>query len=137
MSSWNDNVIAEFRANNGSVGRFGTALLLLHTIGAKTGQERIIPVRGEEHGDGWILMASAAGSPKHPAWYFNLKAHPDIDVEVALDGEIRTVPATLTELEGDEYATEYAAFVARNPGFQEYEAKTQGRQMPLFKASRR
>ncbi len=57
----------------------------VHTIGAKSGLERDIPLLATKHGEQFLLVASKAGAPKHPAWLYNLRAHPD--VEVTFDGE--------------------------------------------------
>ncbi len=66
----------------------------MHTIGAKSGEERLAPVMGLRLDDGWLIVASKGGAPENPAWYYNLLAHPEFDVEVHVDGEIATVPVT-------------------------------------------
>ena len=77
-NDWNEKIIEEFRANRGQVESFGNApLLILHTTGAKTGQERESPVLYRSQGDDLIVFASFAGAPVNPAWYHNLVAHPD------------------------------------------------------------
>ena len=79
MNDWNTNIIAEFRANQGQVGgQFeGAPILLLHTIGAKTGQERVNPMMYRKVDGGYAVFASFAGQPVNPAWYPNLVANPD------------------------------------------------------------
>jgi deazaflavin-dependent oxidoreductase (nitroreductase family) len=137
VSDWNEKMIAEFRENNGTAGRFGRGLVIMHTIGAKSGEERLVPVASMPTDDGWLVMASAAGSPKNPGWYYNLKKHPDFEVEVPADGDgIETVNVTAVELDDDEYPAAWSAFTARMPGFLEYEKTTQGRRMPLFELKR-
>ena len=85
-SDWNQKIIEEFRANGGKVESFGNApLLILHTTGAKTGQERESPVLYREQGDDLIVFASFAGAPVNPAWYHNLVAHPDATVELGTE----------------------------------------------------
>ena len=80
---WNTKIIEEFRANGGKVESFGNApILILHTTGAKTGQERESPVLYRERGDDLVMFASFAGAPVNPAWYHNLVAHPDATVEL-------------------------------------------------------
>ena len=133
MSNYNDPIIAEFRANGGRVKNFGSSLVLLHTIGAKSGEERINPVMSIRDGEDWVVIASAAGSPKSPAWYFNLVAHPDIDLEYGPD----TIPVHTTELTGAEYDRVWKTFTDRAPTFQEYAERTQGRTMPILRLSRR
>ena len=91
MSEWNDKVIEELRANGGTAPSMGGAtLLILHTIGAKSGQERLSPLLYRERGDDLVIFASYAGRP-HPAWFHNLVANPDVTVEVG--GETRSLRA--------------------------------------------
>ncbi len=84
MNKWqerNEGVIEEFRANGGKV-KGWAPLILLTTTGAKTGQRRIIPLMYVSDGDRVLAIASKGGSPKHPLWYHNLLAHPEVTVEV-------------------------------------------------------
>jgi deazaflavin-dependent oxidoreductase (nitroreductase family) len=118
---WNRKVIEEFRANGGKVASFGNApLLLLHTTGAKSGQERVSPVLYREQGDDLVVFASYAGAPVHPAWYHNLVAHPDATVE--LGTETRPVRARVAEGEERERLWEWNK--QDYPGFGDYETKT-------------
>jgi deazaflavin-dependent oxidoreductase (nitroreductase family) len=134
--SWNETVIAEFRANNGDVttGGFGRSLVLLHSLGAKSGQERINPVLGRRSGEDWVIAASAAGAPAHPAWYHNLLAHPDTTIETADAG---TVPVSASELTGAEYDLAWAGFVNQSAAFVEYQEKAGSRKIPLVLLRRR
>ena len=137
MSDWNDKMIAEFRDGNGTAGQFGRGLVIMHTIGAKSGQERLIPVAGMRNDDGWLVIASAGGRPKHPGWYHNLKKHPEFDVEVPADGDgIETEKVTAVELGDDEYPAAWKTFTTRMPNFLEYEKTTEGRRMPIFQLKR-
>jgi deazaflavin-dependent oxidoreductase (nitroreductase family) len=84
-SDYNTKIINEFRANQGRVGGMwtGTTLILLHHLGAKSGIERVTPVACSPQGDGrFAIWAANGGAPTHPTWYYNLKAHPRITVEV-------------------------------------------------------
>jgi deazaflavin-dependent oxidoreductase (nitroreductase family) len=84
-SDYNAEIIKEFRANHGRVGGMwaGTTLILIHHIGANSGIERITPVACSPQGGGrFAIWAANGGSPTHPNWYYNLKAHPRITVEV-------------------------------------------------------
>lgn len=83
MSDWNDRVIEEFRANSGVVGGAftGSRLMLLTTVGARSGLARTTPVAFTVDGDARILVASKAGSTSHPAWFANLTANPRVHVE--------------------------------------------------------
>lgn len=86
-SEFNQKVIAEFRANGGKVGgRFeGATLLLLHTSGAKSGEPRVNPVDCTILDEGIVVYASASGTPKSPAWYYNLVANPEVQVELGTE----------------------------------------------------
>src|ERR1700761_5738868 len=87
MSEWNDKIIAEFRANGGKVGgNFeGAPLLLLHSTGAKSGQERVNPMMYQAVGDAFAVFASKGGADSNPDWYYNLKANPEASVEVGTE----------------------------------------------------
>ncbi len=78
MSDWNKKVIEEFRANGGKVGGnfAGKPLLLLHTTGAKSGQEHVNPVAYTRNGNQLAVIASKGGAPTNPDWYYNILAHP-------------------------------------------------------------
>ncbi len=130
-NSWNQQIIDEFRANGGKVGgRFaGATLLILRTIGAKSGQVRESPVAYFPEDDGsMVVVASKAGLPTNPAWYHNLKANSRFDVEVGTD----TVPVIAEEITGAEYAAKWAEIVAKAPGYGEYQQKTT-RVIPLVR----
>lgn len=131
MSSWNDNAIAEFHENNGVTQRWGRSLVVMHTIGAKSGAERLTPVMGFRNDRGWFVVASKGGAPENPAWYHNLVAHPSFDVEALVGDEIQTVPVTARELEGDEYAAAWERIVAKVPVFSRY-AENAPRHLPVF-----
>ncbi|WP_030482582.1 nitroreductase family deazaflavin-dependent oxidoreductase [Nocardioides aequoreus] len=134
MSDWNDQIIEEFRANGGKVGGpfAGAPLLLLHSTGAKSGEERVHPMMYQAVGDDFAVFASKAGAPTNPTWYHNLRAHPDARVEVGTE----TLDVTARVLEGDERAAIWEEQKARYPGFAEYEAKTD-RMIPVVLLSRR
>jgi deazaflavin-dependent oxidoreductase (nitroreductase family) len=87
-SEFTDNVIAEFRANDGHVGGelAGTPIILMHHIGARTRTERVTPLAFSSQADGrLVIAASNGGSSTHPDWYHNLKAHPTIKVELGAE----------------------------------------------------
>lgn len=121
-NDWNAQVIADLRASNGKgTGPFERVpMLILHHTGAKTGRERETPLAYLPDGDRWIIFASKAGAPAHPHWFLNLKANPDVRVEV--DGE--TVAARATEVTGAERDAIYARQVEAIPQFAEYQEKT-------------
>ena len=122
MSDWNEQVIEEFRANEGKVGGFfkNATLLLLHTTGAKSGLERINPLMYLEDGDRYVVIASAGGAQNHPDWYYNVLANPAVGVEMGT--EAFQAQATVTE---EPQRTDlYATVSARYPNFIEYQEKT-------------
>ena len=84
-NGFNNQVIEEFRANDGLVtgSLTGTPILLLHHVGARSGIERVTPLSYTPYrAGGYLIVASNGGSPTHPSWYHNLKAHPTTHVEV-------------------------------------------------------
>jgi deazaflavin-dependent oxidoreductase (nitroreductase family) len=122
MSDWNTKIIEEFRATGGNVGgQFeGAPLLLLHSTGAKSGQDRVAPVMFLAKGDDLVVFASKAGADTNPDWFHNLKANPATRVEVGAD----TVPVRTRVAEGDERDKLFDEQKAAYPGFAEYEAGT-------------
>lgn len=135
MSDWNQKIIEEFRANEGRVGGpfEGAPMILVHHVGARSGTERVSPLVYFPQDDGTMLIvASKAGAPTNPDWYHNLRANPEVDVEVGTE----TFPVHVTELGPDERAREWPRIVARNPGFGEYEAKAAGRTIPVLRLQR-
>lgn len=122
MSDYNAKIIEEFRANAGRVGGSweGRDLLLLTTTGRKSGRTHTAPMVFTRDGERLLVYASKAGAPSHPDWYLNLVAEPHVVVEVGAE----RYAAIATPLEGDERDREFAAQVARNPVFGDYEQKT-------------
>ncbi|TDC98572.1 nitroreductase family deazaflavin-dependent oxidoreductase [Nonomuraea deserti] len=129
MNDFNQQVIDEFRANEGRVGgMFDKAhLLLLTTTGAKSGKHTTTPLMYLPDGDRHVVIASAGGADKHPAWYHNLRATPKATIEVGTD----TFEAGAVAVEGEERDQLYARMVAQAPQFAEYEAKT-ARRIPVI-----
>ncbi len=119
---FNERNINEFRANHGQLGgNFqGAPVLLLHSIGARSGEERVSPMMYLADGDRYLVFASAAGADRNPAWYWNLIAHPDVSIEV---GDQR-LDVHAVELGGAERDAKYAEQAKRYPGFAEYQRKT-------------
>lgn len=126
MNDINDRnklIIDEFRANAGKVGGpfAGRTLLLLHTIGAKSGREHINPVACVDDGDRLVIIASKAGAPNNPDWYYNLVAHPVVTVEVGTE----TFQVRAAVADEPERTRLYDKMVAVMPGFAEYQRKTE------------
>lgn len=130
---WNAAIIAEFRANGGKVAQFGDApLVILHTVGARSGEVREIPLVALRDDDRLFVFASAAGSPKNPAWYHNLRAHPEVDVEFGTE----TFRARLVELSDPDRGTRLDQQVERVPTFGEYITNAAPRLIPAFEIQR-
>lgn len=121
---WNQQIIDEFRSNGGTVTTmgFGRDLVLLHHIGAKSGAERVTPVMALRPGDGvWLIAASKGGAPTNPAWFHNLVAHPDVEIE---DPDEGTVRVRAEVLEGEQRDKVWKVFTEASEGFASYEKKT-------------
>ena len=133
VNDWNAKVIAEFRANEGKVGgQFaGAPMILVHHFGAKSGVERVSPMVYFPDGDRMLVVASAAGSPKNPDWYYNLRANPRVPVEVGVE----TFPVAVEELAPAERAEKWADLTAAMPGFADYQTKT-SRVIPVLALTR-
>jgi deazaflavin-dependent oxidoreductase (nitroreductase family) len=129
MSDWNSKIIEEFRANGGKVGGpfEGGPLLLLHTTGAKSGQQRVNPVMYQQVAGGYAVFASKGGAPVNPDWYHNLLAHPNVQAEIGT----RTVDLVARVAGSEERERIWAAQKAANPGFADYERQT-SRQIPVI-----
>lgn len=132
LGEFNRNIIEEFRANAGKVAAFeGGNLLLLHSIGARTGHPRVTPLAYLTIDGRMYIVGSYAGAPKDPAWVHNLRADPHARIEVgtdAYDVAVRELPLP----ERDEI---YPKIAAAAPAFAEYQANT-SRVIPLFELQR-
>ena len=98
----------------------GFPVLLLITIGRKSGLERIKALMYLTHGDAYVVAASALGQATHPAWWLNLLADPNAEVEIG--GE--RFPVQVREAEGEERATLWQAFTEKADDYAEYQAQT-------------
>jgi deazaflavin-dependent oxidoreductase (nitroreductase family) len=129
MNDYNRKVIEEFRANRGKVGGpfANTPLLLLTTKGARSGKPHTTPLGYLSEGEQMLIFASYLGAPKHPAWYHNLVAHPEVTVERGDE----TFEARATVLEGEERERMWQKAVTAFPFLLEHQAKT-SRQIPLI-----
>lgn len=141
--AFNIGVIEQFRANAGVMPEdspfHGNPTLLLTMTGAKSGRELTTPLTytkdpgadRESDGDGFIIMASAGGDPKAPAWTFNLRANPNVTIEV-LD---ETIPVRAVETEGDERQRVFDLMVTNLPRFGGYQESVE-RIIPVFRLDR-
>ena len=127
-NAFNRQVIEEFRANGGKVGGMfaGAPMLLLTTTGAKSGQARVSPMVYTTDNDRMVIIASKGGAPSHPDWFHNLRANPEVTVEVGTE----TFPARATIPEGTERQRLFDQMAAQMPNFAEYQRNTT-RQIPV------
>jgi len=129
-NDFNQQVIDEFRANNGRVGGWfeGGRLLLLTTTGARTGTRHTTPLGYlPDGGDRVLVIASAGGSTRHPDWYRNVLAHPQVTVEAGAF----TYEAQAVVLEGEERDRSFARAVEADRGWAEYQEKAGDRLLPV------
>lgn len=122
QNEFNRKIIEEFRANGGETfGPFkGRPLLLLTTTGAKSGEPRTTPLVYSRDGKRIVVIASMGGAPKHPAWFLNLRANPEVTVELGTE-KFRARASTAGAEERDRL---YAQQAAEMPAFNEYQQKT-------------
>ncbi|MDQ5821638.1 MAG: nitroreductase family deazaflavin-dependent oxidoreductase [Actinomycetota bacterium] len=129
----NAQIIEEFRANEGKVGGYfeGKTLLLLTTTGAKTGRTHTTPVIYLADGEHFVVFGSNGGAPNNPGWYHNVRANPEVVVEVGSG----SFPATAAVLEGHERDELFRRQADRDPSFDEYQARM-ARLMPVVALTR-
>jgi deazaflavin-dependent oxidoreductase (nitroreductase family) len=125
---FNRNLIAEYRANGGKVtGMFaGAPLLLLTTTGARSGQPRTSPLAYTVDDGKWVVIASKGGAPTNPDWFHNVKANPEVTVELGTE----TFPARASIPAGEDRQRLFDQMAAQMPGFAEYQRNTT-RQIPV------
>jgi len=130
MQAFNEQIIEEFRANSGKVAMFAEhPMVILHTVGAKSGAVRLIPLVLTESDDERILFASFAGAKKDPAWVHNLRATPEIKIELA-DGAFM---ANIEECSTEEAASRVAHQVTVSEQIKAYVESAHPRAIPVFK----
>ena len=136
MIDWkpfNAEVVAEFRANGGKVAQFGDKpVVILHTIGARTGEVRLIPLVVVPDGNEMLLYATAAGASAHPHWYFNLRANPQIAVELGSE----RFTAEVLELAEPEARKKVQQMSREVPQFAAYVESALPRAIPVFSITR-
>jgi len=119
---YNAQNIEEFRRNHGKVGGYftGAPLLLIHTVGRHSGELRVNPLMYLKEGERYVVFASKGGADTHPDWYYNLMAHPDIQIEVGDE----TIEVHADEVTGPDHDTIYERQSALYPQFADYQRKT-------------
>ena len=121
-ADYSAEIIRAFRANGGRVGGMweGTQLLLLHHTGANSGKDRVTPMAYLGDAGRYVVIASNGGAAKHPAWYHNLKAQPNVMIEVATD----TIDVIACEATGQERERLFRTQADRFPQLDEYQQST-------------
>ena len=133
MKSFNEKIIEEFRANEGRVAMFADyPMVILHTIGARSGNLLLVPLVLTYRGDEMLLFGSFAGSPKNPAWVYNLRANPHIEVELGTE----TFVANLVELSDADAEREVATQADLSEQFAQYVTSAAPRRIPVFRIER-
>ena len=122
MSDFNSAIIEEFRTHGGKVGGpfEGAPVLILHTTGAKSGAVRENPVVYKDLDGSYAIFASKGGAPTNPDWYHNILAHPAVEAEIGT----RKVSLTARVAGPEEREKIWVPWKTANPGFADYEAKT-------------
>lgn len=123
--------VAAFEANDGAgdTGNnpAGAPIIILTSVGAKSGKLRKAPLMRVEHDGDYAVVASLGGAPKNPTWYANLKANPHVELQ---DGAAKH-DYLAREVDGDEYQAWWERAIVVWPGYVEYQTKTD-RKMPIF-----
>ena len=132
MIEWkkmNPAVVAEFRENGGKVAQFGDLpVVILHTLGARSGSVREVPLIVIYEGEEMLLFGTAAGASDHPDWYYNLRAHPRIEIELGRE----RFTADVDELPEDEAKVKVEFQAASVPQFAAYVEAAAPRAIPVF-----
>ncbi|KQZ09624.1 nitroreductase [Agromyces sp. Root1464] len=132
-SAWARKQAEAFEASNGETSNTlrGMPIIVLTTVGAKSGKLRKTALMRVEHDGEYAIVASLGGAPKHPVWYWNVKKHPHVELQDG--GEKHDYEAR--ELEGEERETWWARAVEAYPPYADYQVKTE-RLIPVFKLTR-
>ena len=132
-SGWARKQAEAFEASNGETSNTlrGMPIIVLTTVGAKSGRLRKTALMRVEHDGEYAAVASLGGAPKHPVWYWNVKKHPHVELQDG--GEKHDYEAT--ELEGEERDIWWARAVEAYPPYADYQVKTE-RLIPVFRLTR-
>ncbi|MGW5519452.1 nitroreductase family deazaflavin-dependent oxidoreductase [Nocardia africana] len=130
-SDWSREQAEKYEASNGAEANTlldrGIPIILVTSVGAKTGKLRKTPLMRVEHNGEYAAVASLGGAPKHPVWYYNLKANPTVELR---DGDV-VKDYTAREVTGEEKAVWWKRAVEAYPDYADYQKKT-SREIPVF-----
>ncbi|MDQ3464960.1 MAG: nitroreductase family deazaflavin-dependent oxidoreductase [Actinomycetota bacterium] len=126
---WVRNQVEEYESSGGTAGTTmrGMPVVLVTTVGARSGKLRKVPLMRVEHEGRYAAVASIGGAPKHPVWYYNLVANPRVELQ---DGPVRS-DMTAREVTGEEKAQWWGRAVAAFPDYADYQKRTE-REIPVF-----
>lgn len=126
--------VRQYEATGGKTGHDwnGAEILILHTVGRKSGQTRKFPLIYGRHGNDYILIASNGGAPENPGWYRNLVAHPEVEIQVW----DKRLPVRARTASADEKRRLWPIMTAQWPDYDKYQAGTQ-RDIPVVVLSPR
>jgi deazaflavin-dependent oxidoreductase (nitroreductase family) len=128
---WVRDQVDEYENSGGTEGTTlldtGLPVVIVTNVGARTGKVRKTPLMRVEHDGKYAAVGSMGGAPKHPVWYYNLRANPQVEVQ---DGPKR-IDMVARELTGSEREQWWERAVAAYPPYAEYQQKT-SRQIPVF-----
>jgi deazaflavin-dependent oxidoreductase (nitroreductase family) len=133
-SLFGEEHVRQYEATGGKVGHDwnGASVLILHTVGRKSGETRKFPLIYGRDGEHYVIVASNGGAPDHPGWYKNLLAHPDVKIQVR--GEV--IPVTAGTGTAADKARVWPSMAKQWPGYDEYQANTR-RDIPVVLLRRR
>ena len=128
-ASWARDQVEAYESSGGTTGSDmnGHRVVILTSLGAKSGKLRKAPLMRVEHDGQYAIVASLGGAPKNPVWYHNVKANPRVELQ---DGSV-TRDYNAREVFGDEKATWWERAVEAWPDYADYQTKTE-RQIPVF-----
>ena len=124
---WNQQTIAEFNAKKGlGIGRWGDHVLLMTAKGMKSGEAITTPLVYGRDGDDFVIVASKGGAPANPLWFGNIKANPEVEVEVAENGGIAKFKARASVVEGKEKHDKLFKYMTTIwPSYADYQKRTE------------
>lgn len=128
-TDWARKQVEEYEGSGGTRGTTmqGMPVIILTTLGNKSGKIRKTPLMRVEDGGEYAVVASLGGAPKHPVWYYNVKTNPDVELQ---DGTVKQ-DMVAREVTGDEKAKWWEVAVAAYPPYADYQEKTD-REIPVF-----
>ncbi len=121
-SLFGDEHVRQYEATDGKIGHDwnGANVLVLHTIGRKSGETRKLPLIYGRDGDDYVVVASKGGAPEHPGWYRNLVAHPEVKIQVRGD----VIPVTARTGTAEDKARVWPIMTRQWPGYDDYQRGT-------------